>query len=538
MNKSCRPNIFHFATSELSQDAFICWLLSWATNDFRCQDTILEQCARNLVLKFFQLFPEKQYVTSTEDIIEVTELKRQYEKIDVYFQVKTRANKTISFIIEDKTNTSHHSNQLQRYCKAVDKDKLVEDDTLGIYFKTGFIFSEDEELPDAYKLFRREDFLEIFGKCESQDRIFIDYQNYLQGMQDSFETAIEQVNKALECGEHFRRADIQWTFLKEVFTPKAASIHEAYQAGKFNRGTNNDGRPWTNFTFHSIPVDEETAPGISDEFFWRLDYRINKTSQNWSPYLCLRAYNWYGDKKKDKGVGLRTMKRRHRYLQLFNEACDELKPVSSGFNLEQGQCTHDYSGNYEAEIGIFFFDEDTNTPRAMKEQIPIVHELFCQELISLDASENYYLSQLQPAIEEHVQQILPKHSKPAWHYYEYEGELVEIKISTTNWDEIFGSGKLVVMIYQYATTPGIAVRAFMASDVATALKQKFKTATDAAGIEIHLKPVSGWNNWTRIFDRENYPSGSFCPINDFDQIVENITSLTDRLITITDQMKV
>ena len=24
------PNLFHFATSELSQDAVLCWLLSWA----------------------------------------------------------------------------------------------------------------------------------------------------------------------------------------------------------------------------------------------------------------------------------------------------------------------------------------------------------------------------------------------------------------------------------------------------------------------------------------------------------------------------
>lgn len=24
-----KPNIFNFATSELSQDAFICWIISW-----------------------------------------------------------------------------------------------------------------------------------------------------------------------------------------------------------------------------------------------------------------------------------------------------------------------------------------------------------------------------------------------------------------------------------------------------------------------------------------------------------------------------
>ena len=24
------PNLFHYATSELSQDAFLCWMLAWA----------------------------------------------------------------------------------------------------------------------------------------------------------------------------------------------------------------------------------------------------------------------------------------------------------------------------------------------------------------------------------------------------------------------------------------------------------------------------------------------------------------------------
>jgi hypothetical protein len=28
-----KPNIFKYATSELSQDAFICWLLAWAKDE-------------------------------------------------------------------------------------------------------------------------------------------------------------------------------------------------------------------------------------------------------------------------------------------------------------------------------------------------------------------------------------------------------------------------------------------------------------------------------------------------------------------------
>ncbi len=31
MNK---PNLFSYATSELSQDAFLCWLMNWASHEF------------------------------------------------------------------------------------------------------------------------------------------------------------------------------------------------------------------------------------------------------------------------------------------------------------------------------------------------------------------------------------------------------------------------------------------------------------------------------------------------------------------------
>jgi hypothetical protein len=39
------PNLFDFATSELSQDAFICWLASWADPSYRDDDEALHATA-------------------------------------------------------------------------------------------------------------------------------------------------------------------------------------------------------------------------------------------------------------------------------------------------------------------------------------------------------------------------------------------------------------------------------------------------------------------------------------------------------------
>ncbi len=62
-----RPNLFEFATSELSQDAVICWLLAWASsksvddaspgNVARAADEPLRQMARALA-PFLDLLDE------------------------------------------------------------------------------------------------------------------------------------------------------------------------------------------------------------------------------------------------------------------------------------------------------------------------------------------------------------------------------------------------------------------------------------------------------------------------------------------------
>jgi hypothetical protein len=43
------PNIFNFATSELSQDAFIAWLLTWANKEYEGIDKNLHACATDFV---------------------------------------------------------------------------------------------------------------------------------------------------------------------------------------------------------------------------------------------------------------------------------------------------------------------------------------------------------------------------------------------------------------------------------------------------------------------------------------------------------
>ena len=70
------PNIFSFATKELSQDAFICWLLAWADKAYEKNDLHLSGLA------FMQAILKK-YDFENQPIIETIEIKRQCKKIDI-----------------------------------------------------------------------------------------------------------------------------------------------------------------------------------------------------------------------------------------------------------------------------------------------------------------------------------------------------------------------------------------------------------------------------------------------------------------------
>lgn len=125
MNK---PNLFHYATSELSQDAFICWVLSWAAPECKSTDDMLHSMSVNLLRAFFEKC-NKAFPNGIEKI----EIKKQYQGIDVLVII----NDTIALPIEDKIHIREHSDQLIRYLKSL-KDEGFSDETIvPIYLQTG-----------------------------------------------------------------------------------------------------------------------------------------------------------------------------------------------------------------------------------------------------------------------------------------------------------------------------------------------------------------------------------------------------------------
>lgn len=181
-----KPNIFEIATKELNQDAFITWLLQYADPENKEHDEDLHICAT----KFVEQLIDKQYPDFNEDIVKV-KAGRQWRNIDVWAEI----NDKYLLIIEDKTNTSHHSDQLARY-----KNTSIEwcnengyQSPICIYLKTG---NESQTsltyiIKQGFAIYNRQDFIKLLSNhINIKNEIFIDFYERL--------TRLEKVNNQFE----------------------------------------------------------------------------------------------------------------------------------------------------------------------------------------------------------------------------------------------------------------------------------------------------------------------------------------------------
>ena len=162
-------NLFKYATSELSQDAFICWLLSHATKECWNVDSDIRSCA----LDFVKEILGSKFV-DFKDNLYIKNIEKQYKNIDVLFQVDK-----YFVIIEDKTFTGTHDDQVNRYKKTLIDEGIEEDNIICVYYK---IDIQPEPEKDVDIEFTREGILKLFKpyKDKIKNSIFQDYIEYLE----------------------------------------------------------------------------------------------------------------------------------------------------------------------------------------------------------------------------------------------------------------------------------------------------------------------------------------------------------------------
>ncbi|MBE6462873.1 MAG: hypothetical protein E7005_03845 [Alphaproteobacteria bacterium] len=173
-----QPNIFDYATSELSQDAFLCYLLAFGKEqykkDFPKEYTIAHK------------FLAKCGIEKTEEILSI---ERQVEHIDVLIVTASHI-----LIIEDKTYTNEHDDQIIRYVKNIRSNdkKFSGDKKIKVcYFKTGdyvkgYVPSAEQKVlskKDCCSL-KRDDMLELLENDYSCNLIFENFYKRLNSVKE------------------------------------------------------------------------------------------------------------------------------------------------------------------------------------------------------------------------------------------------------------------------------------------------------------------------------------------------------------------
>ena len=284
-----KNNLFSFATSELSQDAFICWCLNW----INYPNEELYPMTKDI---FSNLLEEKDLEN------EEVEIKRQYKKIDVLVILK---NSKIAYIIEDKTYTFEHK-QIQRYKEEIEKDPKIKENTIKtVYFKTGFWFSYDDLVSADIKI-DREDFLKIIKKYKGKNQILDDYCEYFERVTEDEEKeknyliSQEEIKEKSYWGLNISKSSIsQYKFMRDIF-----------KDGYIESGRSVGGRPYTQFNILRRVFPNKDNEYLSEDkrnytIFWRID------TINIGPYISINFYTHH-----DKNNDPKPQSRIHEYNRL------------------------------------------------------------------------------------------------------------------------------------------------------------------------------------------------------------------------------
>ncbi len=179
-----KPNIFRIATKELSQDGFFTWLLQWGAPENEKHNSGLFNSAQS----FIKLLLSKQNIENVE--VNKVVAGRQWEKIDNWAEI----NNEYLIIIEDKTFTGEHSNQLEKYKKtATDWCEKNNYKLVCIYLKTGVESKSalDKITNKGFQIIDRKELITFFSKNVVSNDIyneFVENLNQLESSINSFES--------------------------------------------------------------------------------------------------------------------------------------------------------------------------------------------------------------------------------------------------------------------------------------------------------------------------------------------------------------
>jgi hypothetical protein len=279
-----KNNIFDYATSELSQDAFIIWCLYWANG----QTSNLHGMSVELL-----------NLMGVRDLPPECKLKivRQEFNIDILVNL-IGMNRMI--IIEDKTFTSERKNQIQDYknkiiaeSKNPDNEFKIDENVeiTTVYFKTGYFFDSDKKVQADFHI-NSHDFLRILSKYKNENILLDYYYDYLHRIVQDHQSKERyddvDVNQSHSIWNVAISHIAQYRFLRDIFPEDLwdgkTNLYEV-ELGKHRNGSE--------YAMLNIYKGKIETIGVNYSVFWRVE------KDKKGPYIALRLNGQY-DKKNEK----------------------------------------------------------------------------------------------------------------------------------------------------------------------------------------------------------------------------------------------
>lgn len=240
-------NLFNYGYKELTQDAFICWLIKWAYYDGTGHEELkIKKCGLDFVNALFAKHGKKAPHNLDPDDVKIW---MQNKSIDVLARIGDYV-----LLIEDKTGTGDHSNQLKRYYDIVSggdsaAGKVDEGNIIPIFLKTGNQSLCDKlriegSTEHKYRVFERKDFLKVIKPYHGTHPIISDFHNHLKHK----EAATNSYEGWRENGNENEEVNYWWScegFFRELENHLVVINKDASMVG-FDEIKNTSEKSWPN----------------------------------------------------------------------------------------------------------------------------------------------------------------------------------------------------------------------------------------------------------------------------------------------------
>jgi hypothetical protein len=175
-----RPNIFNCATREMSQEAFIFWLLQWSDPEASIINAKLHKLSHNLIKALFNKHNQK-----LPSQIEKIDLLGGYCDIDMLLII----NNTIIIPIQDKIYNRESPDQLLKYIQVLKDDGHPEENILPIYLQTGTQGNHKKLMEIGFIPFSLKELLNVLNSGQTiKNDILHDYIEYLKQLETDMQS--------------------------------------------------------------------------------------------------------------------------------------------------------------------------------------------------------------------------------------------------------------------------------------------------------------------------------------------------------------